>query len=190
MARISGNPAVKGARGMVNGTLVYRKYQDGMILTGAPEKSSKAPSEKQLEHRKNFRLANFYAARVKADPELLAAYREAAAYREYPNVHSFIVADYFHSPEVISFMVDPQKEPSEVQRLAVHVIDLMFPRSVILRIQTPDGTELESGPAVMANDRQSWVLTLLDPTHLAVGNLLEVEVTDYPGHVVNASFVL
>ena len=101
MAKISGNPAVKGASGMINKTLVYRKYKDGMILTGAPEKSTKAPSVKQLEHRKQFKMANFYASRVKADKKLVAAYQQACELHEYHNLHSFIVADYFNSPEVL-----------------------------------------------------------------------------------------
>ncbi|WP_163712919.1 hypothetical protein [Mangrovibacterium lignilyticum] len=189
MAKISGNPAVKGASGMVGGTLVYRKFGKETILASAPEKSSKEPSEKQVEQREKFRLANFYAARVKANPELLAAYRDAMIRRSYINVHSLIIADYFREPEIISFNQEVDETTSEV-RIAVLVVALLQAKSVTLRIQTPDGTVLESGPAVMEADQQIWLYSPADPAQLASGNLMEVEVTDYPGHLVTKSFVL
>lgn len=189
MAKISGNPAVKGARGMVNGTLVYRKYQDGMILAGAPEKSSKAPSEKQVAQREQFRLANFYASRVKKNPELLALYQQGAERRSYPNVHSYIIADYFRMPEVLSYAREVDETTSEV-RIVVLVVDLIAAKSVTLQVQTPDGTILESGSAIVEDDGQSWDYVPADPANLSSGNLLVAEVTDHPGHVVTRSFVL
>lgn len=190
MAKISGNPAVKGARGMVNDTLVYRRGQDGLILCGAPEKSSKAPSVKQVEHREKFRLANFYAARVKANPELLALYEQAAAQRNYRSVHAFIVADYFSEPKVVDYIPDPGTVEKPGDGISVCVVDEMFARSVTLEIQAPDGTVLVSGAATMGADYQSWTLSLADKSVLASGNILLVEVKDYPGHVLNTSFVL
>jgi len=189
VARISGNPAVKGASGMVNGTLVYRKFQDGMILAGAPEKSTKAPSAKQMEHRERFQLANFYAFRAKNNPDLLQLYQEGAVRHEYPNVHSFIIADYFRTPKILEYAVGGDKKRSE-DWIDVVVVDLIAAKSVTLQFQTPDGSILESvSPTVMA-DGQTWRYLLADPLVLAAGNQLVVKAIDHPGHEVTQTFVL
>ena len=108
---------------------------------------------------------------------------------EYHNLHSFIVADYFNSPEVLGYLVDKKDELPEA-KIAVSVMDFMFAKSVSLTIQTPDGAVLDGGAAEMANDGQTWVWILADKTLLENGNHLVVEVTDHPGHVVSQTFVL
>ncbi|MGB3182000.1 MAG: hypothetical protein WBB45_11455 [Cyclobacteriaceae bacterium] len=61
MAVIEKNPWIKGARGMVMDSIVYRQRAGRTIVSAKPRRSARPPSEKQLQHRERFREASRYA---------------------------------------------------------------------------------------------------------------------------------
>lgn len=174
-----------GLRGTVGGTLVFRRVNGETVVSASPEKSSKEPSSNQKAHRERFRLASLYARRVSTDPVLLEEYLIAARKKGYPNVRSFIIADYFKFPEIINFNLNTQPTGTALETL---VVDYMRVKSVSVSLIAPDDSVLESGNGVLSIDQQTWTYEVLDSAHLVAGVTFEITATDLPGNVTTKSF--
>jgi len=185
MARVSSNLVTTGLKGMVGGTLVFRKINGQTIVSSAPQKGSREPSEKQQAQQDKFRLASLYASRVYADPALLEEYSVVAKKKGYGNVRSLIVADYFRVPEILSLTVNTKPAGSALEIL---VVDFMRAKSVTVSVLAPDGSVSESGKSNMGIDKQTWTYRVENAAHLVTGTRFEVKATDLPGNVTTKTF--
>jgi hypothetical protein len=174
-----------GLRGTVGGTLVFRKINGATVVSAVPETGLKDPSEKQKVQRERFRLASLYAQRVMADPALLEEYLITARQKGFPNVRSFIIADYFRLPEILRLVVKTEPTGNVLETL---VVDFMRVKSVTVSLKAPDGSVLERGNADLGIDKQTWTYAVQDSEHLVDGVSIEITATDLPGNVTSRSF--
>lgn len=173
-----------GLRGTVGGTLVFRKVNGETVVSAAPEMGLKDPSEKQKAQRERFRLASLYAQRVMADPVTLEEYVIGARQKGFPNVRSFIIADYFRLPEVLNFSINTEPTGTSLEML---VVDYMRVKSVNVSLKAPDGSVSETGNANLGADKQTWTYRVQESAHLAAGISFEITATDLPGNVTTQS---
>ena len=185
MAKVSSNLVTTGLKGMVGGTLVFRKLNGQTIVSSAPEKGLREPSEKQRVQQDKFRLASLYASRVYADPVLLEEYSVAAKKKGYANARALIVADYFRLPEILNLVVNTKPAGSVLEIL---VVDFMRAKSVTVSVLAPDGSVSESGKSNIGIDKQTWTYRVENVAHLVAGTCFEVKATDLPGNVTTKNF--
>jgi hypothetical protein len=98
MAKVKLNPVIMQVRGQI-GDLVFKRYEDRVILGRKNDLSDVKPNEAQLEHQERFRQAALYGKLVMADPAQKADYQAAAKALGKP-VFSLTVADFFNAPSV------------------------------------------------------------------------------------------
>ncbi len=185
---ITESVSTKGFRGMLGGTMVFRKVGDDTVVAAAPGKTTRLPTVNQEAQRSRFRLAAYYARRVKEDPVLLGLYKtlaQARGVRYYP----LVIKDYFTLPMVDQLLNGPNGELPGVKFTAV-VVNEIAVRSVTLRILSPDTTLLDSGSATVGADGQSWSFVSEALGVLATGNQVEVTAVDYPGNTVTEIFTI
>jgi hypothetical protein len=175
----------KGLRGSIGGSLVFRKINGQTIVSASPEMVPQEPSIKQKEQREKFRQASLYAQRVDSDPELRAEYVLGAKLKGFPNVRSFIIADFFRSPEILSIRVSTEPAGSILETI---VVDFMRVKTVTVVVNDPVGSMLETGNAVMGIDKQTWTYNFTNPANLAAGAIFEITATDLSGNTSTKSF--
>jgi hypothetical protein len=83
MAKVKLNPILEQVRGQV-GDLVFKRYEDQVVISRKPDFEGREPTEAQLAARERFRQAAFYGKMVMADPETKALYEEAAKAKGQP----------------------------------------------------------------------------------------------------------
>jgi len=77
MAKLKNDNFSRGFSGKLGG-LVFRQCNGRTIIACAPRKSDKAPTDKQIMHRRRFSQASSYARRILQDPEIAAKYAARA----------------------------------------------------------------------------------------------------------------
>jgi len=188
MARIK-NVAVKGLRGMIGDTLVYRTVNGKTVVSAAPDDTPRVATEKQTAHRERFKLASFYASRAMANPELKAAYEAVAKSRGTSSGRSVAVSDFFHAPKIDSVVLDGfSGQPGE--EIPMYVTDDFRVNTVHVEIYNPDGTEAEHGDAVFLETGRYWVYTTTGSVSELTGSRVVVKATDLPGNETSEEFTL
>ena len=182
--------ATKGYRGMIGGTLVFKKWGENTVVAAAPERGSKAPSMNQLAHQNRFRLASFYAKRTMFDAALLAEYRTAGLIKGIANVRNVMMADYFSSPEILECKMvesDPlQPGPKLLRILAIAYVRVT---AVTVSVTDPGGMLLESGNALLNVDTQNSMYEFQNDANLFPGVSFQITATGLTGNVTSQSFV-
>jgi hypothetical protein len=69
MAKVQMNPVVERVRGKI-GDLVFKKYQDGVVVGRRADRDGLVPSPSQTTHREQFRRASAYGKQACANPAL------------------------------------------------------------------------------------------------------------------------
>jgi hypothetical protein len=174
-----------GLRGTVGGTLVFRRLNGETVVAAAPVPSSKQPSEGQVMQRERFRLASLYAKRVLNDPELQVDYELLAKAKKLPSSRAAAIADYFRSPEIVHTKVSTDQ--SGVVIVEAIVVDYLRVKSVIISVNSPDGSVLETGNGVLGIDNQTWTYAVQNSAGLFAGVSFEITATDLPGNVTTKS---
>jgi hypothetical protein len=173
------NPVVERVRGKI-GDLVFKKYQDGVVVGRRADQNGSVPTAGQAAQRERFRLAAAYGKRACTDPALKAAYAEAAKARKQP-LFAVIVADFFNDPVVDGIDLSAYTGQAG-QKITVTAHDDGFEvASVAVVIRDGSNAVLEQGAAVPQTDG-SWRYTTT--TALAAGKSAVIEATavDHPGN--------
>lgn len=182
------NALTQGISGKVTG-LVFRRNADGTVSIGnAPRLSSKAPTARQQEVRDNFSDAAAYGRTVQQNPALKAAY-ETHVSDKANSAFAVAVQDSLHAPTVRA--VDFTAYHGRVgDPITVQATDDFAVAAVHVRIQHPDGTVVEEGPAAVQADQFTfrYVATAANPG--LAGDTVVVEVTDRPGNLTTAQRTL
>ena len=98
MAKVTLNPVLEAIRGRV-GDLVFRRWDDQVIVGKMPDRTGIVPSANQIAQQDQFRLAVLYGKAVLADEEQRTIYEDAAARKGQP-VFALTVGDFLNAPVV------------------------------------------------------------------------------------------
>jgi len=179
MARVKLNPILEQVRGQV-GDLVFKRYEDRVVISRKPDFEGQAATAAQLAHRERFREAALYGRMVMADPETKAVYVEAAKARGKP-VFSLTVADFFNAPSVDE--VDLSLYSGAVgDAIVIRARDDFDVTGVSVGLTDADGNPIESGAGVetpAASGR--WVYTATTAVTTGTTVRIAVTATDRPG---------
>jgi len=154
MAKIRNNLVLHGLSGMLGRQVVVRRRPDGtFILTGAPHRQDRPPSETQATQRKLFTEAAAYAKGAQQVPE----YRALAEARKL-SAFNVAMADFFHAPEIGNIDLSAYDGDSG-QSIVVSATDDVKVTSVEVAIATESGSFVEKGSARHRTEDGSWVYT-------------------------------
>jgi len=178
MAKVKLNPILEQIRGRV-GDLVFRRYEDEVVISQTPDFSGVTPSEAQLAHRERFRRAALYGKMVMADPEAKAVY-VAAAERKGKPVFSLTLADFFNAPSIEEVDVSAYSGQAG-DKIGVEASDDLDVQRVEVAVVDSEGAVLEEGEAT--RDGLRWTYTA--QADVASGTTVRIEERAYdrPGGV-------
>jgi hypothetical protein len=172
--------AMQGLTGLLGDQLVLRTDKAGRTIVGVRPtyNENRGFSAAQTEHHEAFREASAYAKSNKD----LDVYRQRAAGTP-QNAYNVAMADWFHKPQIKEVdLTEWNGQPG--QTIRVWATDDVKVSKVNVVITRPDGTVLEQGEAVQA-DEMWWDYTTTAP---AAGDArLSVKAHDLPGHAAEVT---
>ena len=177
MAKVKLNPVMEQVRGKI-GDLVFKRYEDRVIIARNPDRDGLIPSAVQTGQRERFRQAAAYGKSAFADPAQKALYEAAAKVRREP-AFAVAVSDYLNAP-----VVDPldltQYTGQVGQPIIVRARDDFAVTAVNVTIKDNAGAVIEQGPASLELGVWRYVTTDVLPTERPV--TIEAIATDRPGN--------
>jgi len=184
VAKVRLNPILEQIRGQV-GDLVFKRYEDRVVISRKPDFEGREPTEAQLAARERFRQAAFYGKMVMADPETKALYVEAAKAKGQP-VFSLTVADFFNAPSIDE--VDLSGYTGAMgDAIVARASDDFDVVGVNVALTDADGNAIESGEAVETPANSGhWVYTATAAVDTGTTVRIAVTATDRPGGVAEA----
>lgn len=174
------NPVLEQFRGKI-GDLVFKRYNEDVIVARKPDLSGQPPTPGQAAARERFKLAAVYGRTALADPAAKTLY-EAKAKAKGDPVFSVTIADFFNAPSVEEIDLSQYMGRSgESIRIKAH--DDFEVMGVSVRITGSNGQALEEGAAMRSGptgNLWSYQTTATIPD----GEPVEIEVTasDRPGN--------
>lgn len=185
MARVELNPVLEQIHGQI-GDLVFKRYQDKVIVARKSSPSRQEPTPAQLATRERFRAGAQYGKLVMADPTLKALYAAAAKAKKKP-IFSVMVADYLHRPNVSAISLE-EYTGATGETISVSAYDDFEVTAVTVTLVDEGGVVLESGAAVVENGRWTYTTT----TAVTPGTTVTVIATalDRPGNSGEAEATL
>lgn len=180
MAKSKFNVITHGLSGLVGELLVFRQRANKTIVANRPRPSSKPVKAISLENRARFTRASAYASGVMGDPILKAEYQLEAKIGQ--SAFNVAFADYQKAPE---FYEDVDITPylgEPGNKLTISVIDDFRVQSVGVEIKKPDGSTLEQGAAVQADNQLDWIYTATVVNTELPGSRIIFTATDLPGN--------
>ena len=170
MAKVLFNPIMEQIRGKI-GELVFRRFENRIIIARKPDSSGRVPTAGQLVVRTRFRDAARYANHVMADPARRALYEPAAA-RLGRSLRITIMGEFLNPPEITAISVAGYHgrvgDPIDVQAAADVAVT-----GVSVAIRDAAGALLEEGAATPADGGWRYLTTAAVP----VGEAVTIEAT-------------
>lgn len=184
MAKVKLNPVIQKIHGKV-GDLVFKRYNDDVIMSRNPDLSGITATQAQIEHREEFRLATVYANSVLADPVQKAVYDAVAKKKKVP-AFAIAVADFMNEPAVEQIDVSAYTgQPA--QTIRVTASDDFEVAAVSVKIMAADESVIEQGAAVKGGNDSSWTYTTTAAASAGQTLTVEATATDRPGNVAKKS---
>ena len=161
------------------GNLVFRRYEDEVVVGRKPDVSGVVETPAQAAHRERFRLAAVYGKGVFADPETKAIYEKGAKARGKP-AFALAVADFLNEPVIDSIDLSAYTGQAG-ESIGISVHDDFEVVGVAVAIRSADGAILEHGPAAKRPDG-TWRYSTTTALVAGQGVVIEVTASDRPGH--------
>ena len=177
MAKVKLNPVLQRVRGKV-GDLVFKRYNDGVIVARKPDLTENPPTEGQAAQRRQFKLATLYGRTVLADPVKKAVYEATAKAKGIP-AFALTVGDFLNAPTVDEIDLSGYTGKTG-ETIRITASDDFEVTDVAVSITDAGGTVLENGPATAQNGAWNYTTT----TDLTAGQPVSIVVTttDRPGN--------
>lgn len=170
MAKVLFNPIMEQIRGKI-GELVFRRFQNRVIITRKPDSNGRVPTDGQLEVQTRFRDAARFAKHVLADPARRALYEPAATKSGRP-LRITVMGEFLNSPEVTAITVAGYHgrvgDPVDIQAVADVAVT-----GVAVAIRDASGAVLEEGAASLVDGVWRYLATVAVPA----GESVTVEAT-------------
>lgn len=178
MAHVKLNPILEQIRGAV-GDLVFKRYEDRVVLSRKPDPSGKPATPAQAAHRERFRQATVYGRLALADPKARTFYAGVAEDRHTP-VFALTIADFFRAPTVHE--IDLSAYTGKVgDVIGVTATDNVEVVRVEVTVSAADGALVETGEAALDGGHWRYVATAALPANTDVR--IGVRAYDRPGGV-------
>jgi hypothetical protein len=177
MAKVKLSSVLTRVRGKM-GDVVFRKYNDEVVMARVPDLSGVTPTDKQVAHRQRFKLASLYGKTVLADPQKKAVYEATAKAKGVP-VFALTVADFLNAPAVDEIDLSAYTGKAG-ETIRITASDDFEVTGVAVAIHDTNGAVLEQGAATAVDGAWNYLTTTSLPTGHQVS--IEVSVTDRPGH--------
>ena len=178
MGYVEPNPFIGALKGKIGKQLYVAKYGDRYLIKRVPERPEAEATEAQKPVRQGLTAASLYWRWVKTQPELKAAYDQAAQVRK-KRACDLAKADFLLPPTVKDIDLSAYRgQPADP--IGIQAEDDFEVAGAWVRILELDGTVIEEGGAVQTDGR--W--TYQGQTAVAAGKAIVVEVTttDRPGN--------
>jgi hypothetical protein len=185
MAKVAGNLILHGASGSLGDQIVIRQRGGQTILSASPTAPKGEPTEAQLAHRKRFQQAVLYGKNL--NPANKAEY--AAKADGLLSAYNVAVADFFHAPDIDE--IDVTHYSGAIgERIRIRAIDDFKVKQVNVAIYNADGSLVEQGDAVQAENVIDWNYTATALNASLEGDKIIIKVSDNPGNVTEAEEAL
>ena len=177
MAKVKLNPVMEQLRGKI-GDLVFRRYEDRILVARRPNRDGLVPTAGQTDHRERFRQAAAYAKGAFADPAQKALYEAAGKARRKP-AFALAVGDYLNAP-VVDLIDLAQYTGQAGQTIIVRAHDDFAVTAVNVTLKDNTGSVIEQGPASL--ELGVWRYIATDDLSTERPVTIEAVATDRPGN--------
>ena len=185
MAKVSGNLILHGASGTLGDQIVIRQRGGKTFLSASPTAPKGEPSAAQLAQRQRFQQAVLYGRHL--DTENKADYATKADGLH--SAYNVAVADFLHAPDVDE--IDVTNYAGAVgDTIRIRTTDDFKVVQVQVAIYNGDGSLVEQGDAVQANNEIDWIYTATASNVSLDGDKIVIKVSDKPGNITEAEEVL
>lgn len=177
MAKSKNNIVTHGLSGRID-ELVFRQ-RFGQTVVTTHHRSSRKPSDAQLNLRSRFRQAAAYAKAAVSDGATKLFYSLRA--KEGQTAYNVALADFFSAPEIGE--IDTSAYNGSIgSRITVPVTDDGKVVSVKVKIQKGDGSTIEEGEALLQSNGLYWMFIARALNNSLAGSIITVSATDLPNH--------
>jgi hypothetical protein len=185
MAKVKLNPVMENMSGKI-GDLVFRRYEDGVVISRKADTSGRVQTTGQLNQQERFRQAVVYARASLADPTLKPIYA-AAAQKEGKPAFALAVGDFFNAPKVDA--IDLAGYTGKVgEKIVIRASDDIGVVGVTVAIRSDAGGVIEQGAAMF--EQGYWRYTAQTALDLASGSFaVDVTAIDRPGNKTTRTLV-
>ncbi len=182
MAHVKNNLITKGISGMLGDTLVFKQVGKETIVSTKPQQPAEL-SDKQKAVRLRFQQAALYAKGQLADPASKAEYEKVAKADGdvFTTAYNVAVADFLSAPDIEEIDVS-QYTGAVGSKIRVTVADDFKVKDVTVTIANPDGSLVESGPAVQQANLNEWLYTATVQNDTLAGDKITITAHDKPGN--------
>ncbi|SDH44843.1 hypothetical protein [Chitinophaga filiformis] len=181
MARAKNNLLLAQVSGTIGKQLTVTQRAGQVILGKAKTKKGKRYkfSPKQLNVQTRFTIATEYAASVKADPDMVAAYMAVA--KPGQNANNLAIRDFYNAPEIHELKADEYTGKAG-QHIRVRATDDFRVYQVVISIYTASGVLVEEGNALQSRNGIEWVYTARNDNPEYTGGKVRAMAEDLPGN--------
>ncbi|WP_343667620.1 hypothetical protein [Chitinophaga sp.] len=166
------NLLLQHVRGTLGDQITIYERNGQIIVAVKRGKSTKKPTQKQLDVRWKMTVASAYAKVAIQDPVVKAYYKSLAGPGQ--NAYNMAVRDAFHSPQIQDIKI----ESTDV--VVVAAKNEFRVASVSVRVQDERGKVIEEGRAVQERNGVNWSFKV---TQMPKKGRIRVLVEDLPGNV-------
>ena len=176
--KVVDNDLVMGSSGRIGKMLVFRQMAGKTIIAKRGIRTA-PPSEDQEAVKELFREAAIYAKKVSDDPSRKSLYEAVA--KPGQSAFNLALADFCKAPVIKKITLDDYN--GEIgDTLLVRAIDNFRVESVTINIMDENGTEIETGQAVLQENGLDWLYTTMADNPAPQGSTVKVTATDLPGN--------
>ena len=179
MAKVGDNIVTTGLSGKLGNLIVFRNRGGNTIVAKAPKKQTEW-SEAQQQHRLRFQEAVLYAKNAITDEATKQNYKASA--EEDESAYNVAVADFFNAPHINEIDVSHYTGQPD-SYIQVRAVDDFEVKEVTVSIQNSDGTEVESGSAILQEGSIWWRYTATATNESLEGDKIIIRVSDIPGNL-------
>lgn len=182
MAKIHSNLVIHGLSGMLGKQVVVRRMKNGQyVLSAAPNHRPKELTDAQKVHREKFHQAILFAKGAQSTPE----YQDAAKARDI-TAYNVAIADFLHPPEIQKIDVSSYQGKID-EKITITAVDDVKVKTVGVMIVNDDGTLVEKGTAVVADQNSNQWLYTTKCAAASASVKIVVDVADLAGQVAEVS---
>lgn len=187
MKQIEFNSISTGCSGNFANQVVLRRRAGTLLVCKVPTASSVPPTDEQTGVRNTFKEAASYAKYAIKDKDIRKIYRGVA--KRGVSVYNTAVADYFQAPKILAVSTKAYTGMAG-DIIEVRAEDDVLVTGVTVELFSADGQLLESGEAVMPENKPDWQYTATQANANLTGTRVVATAKDLPGNETFEELVL
>jgi len=185
MGQVKENLLTKGFSGRIGDEIVFRQVGNRTLFSKRPRRSTIVTPNQQAQ-RDLFSKAVVFAKTMLLNPETLADYENRAKLAGIDSAYRAAITDYLKAPQLSSMDTDYYKG-AVGDVIWIIALDDFKLQHMMVTLQRPDGSLIESGAAVLEQGRWKYIATQASPI---AGVKVTAVATDRPGKEAKLEKVL